>query len=327
MVPSAAATALKTRIDFISLHPPRQNVVAEVLAGLRQSQKMISPKYFYDERGSQLFEAITRQPEYYPTRCERQILEQYADEIAAQLGQGVTLIEPGCGSCEKVRLLLDALQPQRYVAMDISEQFLLKSANQLAVRYPWLDITGVCADFSQIDALSSLPDDGRRVAFYPGSTLGNFDPASAELFLQRLRKLVGNKGGLLIGVDTHKDTDILNAAYNDAAGMTAQFNLNVLQHLNRVLPANFNLDTFAHEASYNVALQRIEMHLRSLADQSVNCAGQSIRFARDERIHTESSWKYTVERFTALALRAGFEVKTVWQDSEENFALYYCCAI
>jgi len=327
MAPSATATALKARIDFISLHPPRQDLVAEVLASLQQPTKKISPKFFYDERGSQLFEAITRQPEYYPTRAERQILSEHAEEIAACLGSDVTLIEPGCGSCEKVRLLLDTVQPQRYIAMDISEQFLLKAANQLALKYPWLEVTGVCADFAQIGELKALPEDGRRIAFYPGSTLGNFAPEQAQAFLRSLRQLVGKQGGLLIGVDTHKATDTLNAAYNDAAGITADFNLNVLTHLNRVLPADFDPDQFVHVAFYNESLRRIEMHLESRKAQTVTCAGRVIALAQGERIHTECSYKYSQDDFAALAEQAGFRVAQYWQDKQALFGLYYCTAL
>lgn len=322
-----SAIASRNRFDFISLHPPRHNVVAEVLDGLQQPQKEISPKYFYDERGSQLFEAITRQQEYYPTRCERQLLTDYADDIARQLGSDITLIEPGCGSCEKVRLLLDAVQPHRYVAMDISEQFLLKSANVLAAQYPWLEIAAVCADFSQISNTPALPEDGRKIAFYPGSTLGNFEPINAMAFLKSLRALVGKRGGLLIGVDTHKDAGILDAAYNDAAGITADFNLNVLRHLNRVLPANFDLEQFSHQAHYNQTLRRIEMHLCSKLNQTVTCAGKDIHFFSGERIHTECSYKYSISDFSTLSQQARFAVRQVWQDADELFALYYCDAI
>ncbi|MCP5162201.1 MAG: L-histidine N(alpha)-methyltransferase [Hahellaceae bacterium] len=318
------AAQTSSRIEFIDLQPQTQNIITEVLEGLRHSQKRISPKFFYDERGSQLFEAITRQPEYYPTRTETQILSENAEAIAARIGAGFTLIEPGCGSCEKVRLLLDALQPETYVAMDISSRFLINATQRLAEQFPWLGVTAVCGDFSQLGVLDAKMNGGRRVAFYPGSTLGNFDPSAALAFLKQLRALVGEHGGLLIGVDQDKDAQILHAAYNDAHGITADFNQNVLHHLNRLLPADFEVENFSHEAFYNADQQRIEMHLRSLCSQTVSCADTEIRFDEGETIHTENSYKYTPASFTGLARAAGFRVQQEWCDAEQLFAVYYC---
>tara|TARA_R110002073_G_scaffold336545_2_gene535039 strand:+ start:17731 stop:18744 length:1014 start_codon:yes stop_codon:yes gene_type:complete len=324
-------SASNSQIEYINMHPPRQDVVSEVLAGLRTAQKTLSPKYFYDERGSQLFEAITQQPEYYPTRTERKILADHAAEIATSLrmhaGEDITLIEPGCGSCEKVKLLLNDILPSRYVGMDISDQFLLGATENLSQAHPKLDITAVCADFSQLDELANHLPPGHRVVFYPGSTLGNFTPAAAQTFLSSVRTLVGDNGGMLIGVDRHKDSATLDAAYNDKCGVTADFNLNALRHLNRVLPANFDTDLFRHQAHYNADEQRIEMHLRCSQSHTVTCAGQEIHFVEGESIHSENSYKYTRERFTSLAKRAGFAIQQSWQDKDALFAVYYCAAI
>lgn len=327
----AIAERANSQIEYINMHPPRQDVVSEVLAGLRTEQKTLSPKYFYDKRGSQLFEAITEQPEYYPTRTERKILAAHAREIAASLrthaGKDITLIEPGCGSCEKVKLLLNDIQPSRYVGIDISDQFLLSATENLSKAHPELDITAVCADFSQLGQLANHLTPGHRVAFYPGSTLGNFTPAAAQTFLRTVRNLVGDNGGMLIGVDRHKDSATLDAAYNDKRGVTADFNLNALRHLNRVLPANFDTNLFRHQAHYNTAEQRIEMHLRCTQSHTVTCAGQAIHFAEGESIHSENSYKYTRKRFAALAERAGFAIQQSWQDDDALFAVYYCTAV
>lgn len=321
---SAASVAPEPLIDYLNLHPSRQDIVQEVLAGMKASQKTLSPKYFYDETGSRLFEEITRQPEYYPTRTERQILQDNALDIAKHIGDNTTIIEPGCGSCEKIRLILDATRPSRYIAMDISDQFLLDSANLLAKSYPWLNISAVCADFSQLSELSPHLEAGKRVAFYPGSTLGNFNPPAAQKFLQSINGLVGKGGGLLIGVDRHKDGPTLHAAYNDESGVTAAFNLNALSHLNKVLPANFNEASFEHLAYYNTEEQRIEMHLTSRKDQQVSCADHRIDFKKGETIHSESSYKYTKERFQDLAERSGFSIQACWTDEQELFSVYYC---
>lgn len=321
-----SAKVLNARLDFINMHPSSKDVVAEVLDGLRQPQKTLSPKFFYDEHGSQLFESITEQPEYYPTRAERMVLKNKASEIANCIGEGATLIEPGCGSCEKVRLLIDAVKPSRYVAMDISSDFLLTSANAVAEDFPDLDIQAICADFSQLDDLTLAETDTRRVAFFPGSTLGNFSPETARQFLHGLRRLVGNDGGLLIGVDRHKNTDILNAAYNDQAGVTEAFNLNALTHLNRILPADFDTRCFRHRAFYNTEAHRIEMHLESLRDQAVRCADTVIDFRSGETIHSENSYKYTNDDFSDLARQTGFKVKADWSDAQSLFSVFYCQA-
>jgi len=311
-------------IDYVNLHPARQDSVAEILEGLNRKQKVVSPKYFYDQVGSELFEEITAQQEYYPTRTERWVLSHYADEIARYAGPDCLLIEPGCGSCEKVRLLLDALKPSAYIAMDISDDFLLSSARSLAADYPELAVQAVCADFSQLASVQVADSPARRVAFFPGSTLGNFDPDLAQAFLRAIRQMVGPNGALLIGVDRHKDSAVLNAAYNDRAGVTARFNRNVLTHLNRILPADFDLSGFEHHAFYNEGHQRIEMHLRSLRAQQAMCAGRPISFRPDETIHSENSYKYSPAKFTSLAASAGFDVPVHWSDPDDLFSVYFC---
>ncbi len=300
------------------------DVRSELLEGLQKQQKTIAPKYFYDAQGSELFEEITRQTEYYPTRTEKSLLQQHSADIAATLGADCVLIEPGSGSSEKVEVLLSALRPKAYVPLEISEAALHGAAERLTADFPWLQIHAVCADYSNGMSLPSELLDERRVLFYPGSTIGNFEPLQALQFLQRLRKLCSHDGGLLIGVDLQKDPAILDAAYNDAEGMTAAFNLNVLQHINRVAEANFDSDAFAHQALYNSDVGRIEMYLKSLCEQSVTVAGQSIEFAAEERILTEYSYKYTVESFQKLASAAGFTPVQYWTDAEQLFSVHYC---
>jgi len=308
---------------FVNQAQPATSVVAEVLQGLKASPKQISPKFFYDAYGSELFESITEQPEYYPTRTEQHILQAYAGEIAQAMGQESVLVEPGAGNCQKVRLLLDALRPAAYVPIDISGDFLQLAASALLEDFPWLSLTATQADFTQLMSLpDSLPLQPRRL-FYPGSTLGNLNPDQATGFLNHARQLVGSDGGLLIGVDLHKETRILQAAYNDAAGITARFNRNVLSHLNRLLPADFDASEFKHIACYNEALQRIEMYLESPRDHWVCCADEDIKLACNERILTEYSHKYTPDSFARLANTAGLQIEQCWQDAQGFFAVFY----
>ncbi len=295
----------------------------ELLDGLQQSPKRVNPKWFYDERGSQLFDEITRLPEYYPTRTETRLLAANAGEIAHYCPESCLFIEPGSGSCDKARLLLEKLRPQAYLPIDISADFLLAAARRLGNEYPWLQVDAFCADFT---ADWSFLDDysrSRRVVFYPGSTLGNLEPAAALAFLKRIRGLLDSDGGLLIGVDTHKSAAVLNAAYNDSQGVTAAFNLNLLQHLNRELGADFDQQAFEHQAFYNSTKQRIEMHLVSRIAQAVHFNGMEITFAAGEKLHTESSYKYTAERFDELTRAAGFAVAHSWYDDEQLFGVHY----
>lgn len=312
-----------SRVSFRDEHPDLGDGRAEILAGLQLPQKSVNPKWFYDQRGSELFDEITRLPEYYPTRTESVILRSNRASIARNCGEDSVFIEPGSGSSEKVRILLDALRPALYVPVDISADFLRQSAQTLGDEYPWLGIFAVCADFNAgWEFLNELPQ-ARRVVFYPGSTIGNLEPALAQDFLRNIASVAGSDGGILIGVDTHKSTDRLNAAYNDSAGVTAQFNLNVLRRMNTLLDADFDQAAFSHRAFYNEDLRRIEMHLVSDVNQQVDCAGTSIDFKAGETIHTECSYKYSLEDFAALAASAGLEIVETWQDDQALFSVHY----
>lgn len=301
---------------------PPVDVAEEIIAGLESRPRTISPKFFYDSRGAALFDRITLLPEYYPTRIERQIFTRYRKEIAEAVGSNRVLIEPGSGSSEKVELLLDALRPSAYVPLEITESHLLKAANHLIDTYPWLHVHAVCADYSDgLDIPATLPADPRLV-FFPGSTIGNFDPAEAEQFLSQLRDAVDDRGALLIGVDNVKDIDILEAAYNDNQGITARFNLNALNHVNRLANGTFDTGKFRHVAFFNRKARRIEMHLQSLCDQTVTLADHSIDFGEGERIHTENSYKYSIHDFHELAQQAGFEPQHTWSDDREWFSVH-----
>ena len=254
------------RIRFHDAHPAPADVRADVLAGLGQPRKRLPPKLFYDQAGSRLFDAITELPEYYPTRTEIEILREHGAEMADHLGRGCVLIELGSGSSLKIQILLAALQPRVYVPVDISRDHLLDSAHALAARFPQLSIHATCADYSVPFQLPLEPDWPQLAAFFPGSSIGNFDPEEAGRFLERVARLLGEGGRLLIGVDLRKDPAILNAAYNDAQGVTAAFNLNLLTRINRELEGDFDLAAFAHRAFFNEDRSRIEMHLVSLAD-------------------------------------------------------------
>jgi len=294
----------------------------DVLQGFAQTPKALSPKYFYDQRGSELFEAITRQPEYYPTRTEEGILAAAAGEIARLAGRDAALVELGSGASRKVRLLLEAMHPAGYLGIDISREFLLSSTQRLAADYPWLDVSAACADFSRPMTLPDSLDGLRPIAFFPGSSIGNFTPEEAGVFLRNLHRMLPATGGLLIGVDLIKDRARLDAAYNDAAGVTADFNLNLLERINRELWGNFDLSTFAHEAVWNARDSRIEMHLRSLAFQTVRVAGHDFTFRRGETIHTENSHKYSRDAFMRLAAEAGWAIEAQWIDADMPYGLF-----
>ena len=298
--------------------------MSDVVAGLSKSDKALEPKYFYDERGSQLFDEITQLDEYYPTRTETGILNHNAGELAAIIGPEADLIEFGSGSSVKVRILLDSLDGLRsYVPVDISTEHLLQAAEDLAKDYPEVTIIPVAADFTERFDLPAELSGGTRVGFFPGSTIGNFLPDQAVAFLKTAAETLGVGGTLIIGVDLKKDISTLEAAYNDAKGVTAEFNLNVLKRINRELDGDFQLDQFDHDAIYNADAGRIEMHLRSTEDQTVRVNGHTFEFQADETIHTESSYKYSVDEFHALAARAGFEAVKVWTDSDDLFSLHY----
>jgi dimethylhistidine N-methyltransferase len=294
-----------------------------VIAGLSDNPKWLSAKYFYDAAGSDLFEQITRLPEYYPTRTELKILQRNARAISACIPLAAALIEFGTGSTRKARILIDA-SPQiaAYVPVDISGEFLTRQAAGLRRDVPNIAILPVIADFTRDFDLPAQIRSRPRVGFFPGSTIGNFEPGDAAEFLRQAGRILGPGATMIVGVDRIKDEDVLNAAYDDAAGVTARFNLNILTRMNRELSGDFDLASFRHRAFYNVANHRIEMHLESLKDQAVTVAGRRFAFARGETIHTENSYKYTVESFRALAQDAGWRAVACWTDANHFFAIH-----
>lgn len=291
----------------------------EVLAGLRSSPKQLPPKLFYDATGAALFERICTLPEYYLTRAELEILTARREEIAALAGARCAVIEYGSGAGVKIRLLLDSVDAVAYVPIDISGEQLGRVAGQIAEDYPALAVRPLLADYTQPLQLPALPAGARRLAFFPGSTIGNFHPAEATAFLRRVRRTLGDGGALVLGVDRVKDARILDAAYDDAAGVTAAFNLNLLRRLNRELGANFDLERFAHRAFFNRKASRVEMHLESLADQVVTLGGERIAFEAGETIWTESSYKYDESRLTEIAAASGFAIERLWTDGQGLF--------
>ena len=297
----------------------------EIIDGLSQAEKMISPKYFYDERGSQLFDEITRLPEYYPTETELGIMRSNVDEIARLAGKHASLIEFGSGSSLKTRVLLEHLNELAvYVPVDISEDHLLASALQIRAEFPGLEVLPVVADFTQPFYLPSpaiMPI--RNIVYFPGSTIGNFTHDAAHELLKVMHQETGEGGALLIGVDLQKDPDIIRRAYNDSAGVTAEFNLNMLRHLNREFDADFDLDAYEHSAEYNEQEGRVEIRLISEQHQEVMVGNTSFSIDEDEAILTEYSHKYTLDGFAAMAKAAGFNVERVWMDAERLFSVQY----
>ncbi len=311
------------RFQFFDQLPEIADFRDDIIQGLSAAQPYISPKYFYDEIGSRLFEEICATDEYYPTRTEVNIIRNNIDDLVENLGRECLLIEPGSGDSYKVRLLLDALRPIAYLPIDISRRYLQDEAKKLAAEFTWLNVHAVCADFTGKLTLPYHVEATNKVAFFPGSTIGNFLPEQAIDVLKEIKNMVGNDGGLLIGVDLKKDAAILNAAYNDKKGMTAQFNMNLLTHINRELKANFDLSAFKHVAFYNEKESRIEMHLQSLKKQQVKIDKHVFDFKKNETILTEYSHKYSVESFQALAKTAGFKRVKTWVDDKQLFSVHY----
>ena len=311
------------------MHPARSNgapsfetsdILADVLYGLGAERKTLPPKLFYDAAGARLFERICTLDEYYLTRSELSILRERAGEIADFIGPRVALVEYGSGAATKVRFLLDALhEPAAYVPIDISSEQLARVAADLDADYPALAVRPICGDYTRLLPLPGLPSHARRVAFFPGSTIGNFHPAEAAAFLSRIRRTVGPGGALVIGVDRRKDVSVLHAAYDDPHGVTAAFNRNILRRINRELDANFDLASFRHVAFFNDDASRIEMHLESTREQAVRVAGRVFDFARGETIWTESSYKYDEEQLATVASTAGFRVDRLWTDANDWF--------
>lgn len=309
-------------VPFHDAHPGTADLRAEVLSGLAGAIRAIPAKFFYDERGSELFDQICDVPEYYQTRTEIAILRQALPELARHVGAECMLIELGSGASRKVRLLLEELRPSGYVGVDISKEFLLSSTATLARDYPWLDVHAACVDFSNGLAIPACEGAPRKVAFFPGSSIGNFDPDDAVKLMRDIAELVGSGGQLLIGVDLKKPVDILNAAYNDAAGVTAAFNRNLLHRIRNELNSDVDPNAFDHYAFYNPMPGRIEMHLVSRGRQRLMVEGQAFDFAAGESIHTENSYKYTIDGFAGLAAQAGFAPQAVWMDEAQLFSVH-----
>lgn len=313
--------------EFIQLHHASdQQLRAELSAGLLSASAFASPKYFYDALGSRLFAAICELPEYYLSRTEASIFDAYLGEIAEAAGVGGTLIDLGAGNCAKAARLFPALQPAQYVPVDISVDFLRDAVGDLQQRFPHIQMTGLGLDFSSELRLPDRVQWNRRTFFYPGSSIGNFTPAEAVSFFRRLHAACESDGGLLIGVDLVKATEILDAAYNDALGVTASFNLNLLLHLNRLLGANFNIAGWRHVSFFNTAQSRIEMYLEAMHAVTVKWLGGERRFLQGERIHTENSYKYTPDNFTQLLQQAGFAVTRTWNDADNWFMVCHARA-
>jgi len=300
----------------------------EVLRGLRAVRKTLPPKLFYDDTGASLFERICALPEYYPTRTELGILERCVGELARLAGPECALIEYGSGAGVKVRLLLDALdRPVAYVPIDIAAEQLARVAGEIAAEYPGVAVRPVRADYTRAFSLPPLPPNARRVAFFPGSTIGNFDPAAAATFLGRIRRTVGDDGALILGADRIKDRETLESAYDDAQGVTAAFNLNMLRRLNRELGADFDLESFMHRACWDSRAHRVEMHLVSLRDQVVTVAGERIPFESGESVWTESSYKFDEDSLRELATSAGFGIEKLWTDEDDRFWVGFMRAV
>ena len=319
-------------IDLCARQPAGQAApVAELAAGLLGEAASVSPKYFYDALGSRLFEAITDLPEYYPTRTEALIFQAAQAQMVQAVAQAglrqPCLIDLGAGNCAKAMAFMAHLEPHQYVPVDISVAFLREAAAQVQQRFPALDIVGVGMDFSAHLALPEAVQAHDRVFFYPGSSLGNFEPAQALAFLQRIADPAqGRAGGLLLGIDLVKDAATLEAAYDDALGVTAAFNKNLLRYVNALLGADFDVRQWRHVALFNAAQSRIEMHLEALADLTVRWPGHARRFVAGERIHTENSCKYTVPGMTALLEQAGFRHVQHWRDPNDWFAVFWAAA-
>jgi dimethylhistidine N-methyltransferase len=316
-------SSVSRSVEMIDLHPAPADLAAEAICGLGSAPKTLPCKLFYDKRGSELFEAICLLPEYYPTRTEIGILRRNLREITAAIGPRVQLIDLGSGSSSKTRILLDALaDPIAYTPIDISRQHLWESAERIHAAYPELQVQALCADYLEpfeVPEPERWPE--RRVVFFPGSTIGNFHEPAARHFLARIADIAGVGGGLVIGVDLRKRADVLVAAYDDAQGVTAEFNLNLLHRLNQEANADFAVEQFEHRSVWNDAMGRIEMHLVSRIDQRVAIDGHCFEFAAGEPVRTECAYKYGVAEFAGIADR--FEVQQVWTDDERRFSVQY----
>ncbi len=327
--PNASKNAMMSPVFIQRYVENKAEVRAELQQGLLAKVATTSPKYLYDALGSRLFEAITELPEYYPTRVEASIFEQFLPEIAAAVGHGDILIDLGAGNCEKAARMFEALGPAKYVAVDISVDFLKQALTTLQRQSPDLPMLGLGMDFSASLELPVEVGTGSRSFFYPGSSIGNFTPTEALLFLRQIHtacKQGAGQGGLLIGVDLVKSSTVLQAAYADALGVTAAFNRNMLLHINQLLGSDFNIAQWQHRALFNTDLSRIEMHLDATEDLTVRWEGGERKFVKNEGIHTENSYKYTVASFTKLLENAGFQAVKPWQDANQQFCVFWAKA-
>ncbi|MEW4451500.1 L-histidine N(alpha)-methyltransferase [Bremerella sp. JC817] len=303
----------------------RDTFLEDALSGLRNQPKQLPCKYFYDQRGSRLFDAICETDDYYVTRTETSIMQHHADEMGECLGRDVMLIEFGSGSSLKTRFLLDhLLDPAAYVPVDISREHLHSSADRIRSEYTDLEVLPVCADFTRPFSLpSSDRPASHQAVYFPGSTIGNFQPAEAQKLLSNIAQLCGQQGGLLIGIDLKKDPEVLEKAYNDSDGVTAEFNLNLLRRMRNELDAKIDLNAFDHHAFYNPAKSRVEMHLRSRIDQAIHLGDESVRLKAGELIHTENSHKYSIDGFAKMASEVGWTLRRSWTDANRYFAVLH----
>jgi dimethylhistidine N-methyltransferase len=319
----ARSALARTALPVEPAHPEATAFAADVVAGLTATPKRLPPKYFYDVAGSELFERITALPEYYPTRCELAILHEHAADIAALIPQGAALIEFGSGSSVKTRIVLGAAKGlAAYVPVDISGDFLERQAVELRKEYPGVAMLPVAADFSKPFDLPIAIEGMPRAGFFPGSTIGNLEPHEACAFMRQAAETLGSGAMFIVGVDLVKDQRVLQKAYNDKQGVTAKFNLNLLTRINRELGANFNVSAFEHHAFFNREKSRIEMHLASMKRQKVRLCGETIDFRAGETIHTENSYKYSVESFGAMARGSGWTPVDVWTDPDKCFSVH-----
>lgn len=317
---------MNTKRDQDGFCPNSSAILREVLAGLSKSQKSLPAKLLYDKRGSELFEKICLLKEYYPSRAEIEILKKHAREIARMVGPEAFIIEPGSGAGDKIRLLLPHLEdPKGYIPIEISKEILARMTKEISVEFPKLNLRPICVDFNQdLEMPNSLASEkGKKVVFFPGSTIGNFTPRDAISFLKKIAKLIGKDGGLVIGVDLKKDPIILKNAYDDPYGVTADFNMNLLDRLNREASAGFDLNSFEHHAVYDEEQGRVEMHLMSKSTQLVKVSETVFRFKEGETIHTENSYKYTIDEFISLCAKAKMSIRKFWKDSQNQFCVYY----
>ena len=323
MTPRTVRNAFRhAEYQFFDELPPPSALLDEVIEGLTEEPKRIAPKFFYDERGSRLFEAITRLPEYYLTRTEMGLFDVCLPEVHDRFGEGGCLVEYGAGSTVKIRRLLEELRPRAYLPVDISRHHLEQSAQALHADYPHLSVYPMCADMTAPFELPEVVAGLDKLGFYPGSSIGNFEPGDAEAFLRQVAATLGAGSRLLIGVDRKKDIGVLEAAYNDSAGVTAEFNLNILHHLNSALATEIDPAGFRHRADYNEESGCVQMFLECVKDQASRVDGRIIEFTQGELVHTENSYKYGYEQFAELAKGGGFQVEASWSDPDAYFTLF-----